>query len=298
MDSWSRPSKSQATPVPFYLLPGGASTPYCHSCGRVIGSRKKTASAASAGMPARYCSSRCRARKPGKRDRLIEETFVRFLSGAETAPSVPAEEGTRQGSRPRKAKGDPRILVSCRTVEDAVFGHGRATAPPRSPSSSGGGDYTSVHARQEAAEERDAPGTQDSMVNGDSLPADTLAGSASAQSEDPDPGAHQTPSEGGGVEEDVPDGAKNAVGDSAVTEKRRQGQLRAQEREMVRCAARRGVVFGFLMPVPEGSMGRTNHGRQPDAAEGGERRLCEAVMAGKVVEPSFAKGDWGIRWRE
>ena len=37
MDSWSRPSKSQATPAPFYLLPGGESTPYCKTCGRVIG---------------------------------------------------------------------------------------------------------------------------------------------------------------------------------------------------------------------------------------------------------------------
>lgn len=36
MDSWSRPSKSQATPPPLYLLPGGEATPYCRSCGRVI----------------------------------------------------------------------------------------------------------------------------------------------------------------------------------------------------------------------------------------------------------------------
>jgi hypothetical protein len=46
---------------------------------------------------------------------------------------------------------------------------------------------------------------------------------------------------------------------------------------MVRSAARRGVVFGFL--VGEGSE---------------ERRKCEAVMNGIVVEPSFAKGDWSI----
>jgi hypothetical protein len=37
MDSWSRPSKSQATPAPYYLLPGGELTPYCKTCGRVIG---------------------------------------------------------------------------------------------------------------------------------------------------------------------------------------------------------------------------------------------------------------------
>ena len=37
MDSWSRPTKSQATPAPYYLLPGGELTPYCKTCGRVIG---------------------------------------------------------------------------------------------------------------------------------------------------------------------------------------------------------------------------------------------------------------------
>lgn len=37
MDSWSRPSKTQSTPAPYYLLPGGESIPYCKTCGRVIG---------------------------------------------------------------------------------------------------------------------------------------------------------------------------------------------------------------------------------------------------------------------
>lgn len=68
-----------------------------------------------------------------------------------------------------------------------------------------------------------------------------------------------------------------------MREKRNQGQKRANERELVRCAARRGVVFGF--PV--------------NGQDGGEQwRKCEAVRQGQVVEPSFAKGDWAIRWRE
>ena len=63
-------------------------------------------------------------------------------------------------------------------------------------------------------------------------------------------------------------------------ERRREGQRRADEREMVRKAARRGCAFGFTV-------------------EGGdEKRKCEAVMKGVVVEASFAKGEWGIRWRE
>lgn len=61
----------------------------------------------------------------------------------------------------------------------------------------------------------------------------------------------------------------------------RDGDLRAKQREMVRRAARRGVVFGF---------GKWNGlSRWPK---------CEVVQNGKVVEPSFAKGDFYVRWRE
>lgn len=57
------------------------------------------------------------------------------------------------------------------------------------------------------------------------------------------------------------------------------GFQKAKEREMVRRAARRGVAFGFEMEV-------------------GKRRRVEAVQQGRVVESSFAKGEWGVRWRE
>ena len=66
--------------------------------------------------------------------------------------------------------------------------------------------------------------------------------------------------------------------------KRCEGQRKVHEKELVRSAARRGVVFGFLVPAADG--------------KGEERRKCEAVMQGKVVEPSFAKGNWAVRWRE
>lgn len=57
------------------------------------------------------------------------------------------------------------------------------------------------------------------------------------------------------------------------------GMQKAREREMVRRAARRGVAFGFEM-------------------EEGKSRRVEAVQRGRVVESSFAKGEWGVRWRE
>ena len=57
------------------------------------------------------------------------------------------------------------------------------------------------------------------------------------------------------------------------------GMQKAKEREMVRRAARRGVAFGF-------------------ETEEGKRRRVETVQRGRVVESSFAKGEWGVRWRE
>lgn len=68
--------------------------------------------------------------------------------------------------------------------------------------------------------------------------------------------------------------------DPDVQKKMDKGLRTAREREMVRCAARRLVVFGT------------------EGGDKGEGRKCEAVMNANVVEPSFAKGNWGIRWRE
>jgi len=99
--------------------------------------------------------------------------------------------------------------------------------------------------------------------------------------------------------------------------KRREGQRKAEEREMVRKAARRGCAFGFVVENGGGEAGgggpeesksgkRKGKGKKQGVDEVAEERLegkqrrrkCEAVMSGQVVESSFAKGDWGIRWRE
>lgn len=85
------------------------------------------------------------------------------------------------------------------------------------------------------------------------------------------------------------------------------GQRRAEHREMVRRAARRAVVFGFDQePAPSnhdrvsGKRGRrSGESAAPnDQPPRPARRKCEALMNGSVVEPSFAKGNWAIRWRE
>ena len=65
------------------------------------------------------------------------------------------------------------------------------------------------------------------------------------------------------------------------------GMQRAKQREMVRRCARRMVVFGI---------GNTSEDTEGAHQEGGGREL-EAVQNNRVVEASFAKGEWGIRWK-
>ncbi|KAI0852596.1 hypothetical protein F5Y00DRAFT_273167 [Daldinia vernicosa] len=293
MDSWSRPGKSQATPAPYYLLPGGESTPYCRSCGRVISSRRANTVAAahdsSSNVPS-YCSQRCRNTKPRNLDREIEATFVRMLSGGN---GDGASQVRRDGkTKKRVVKGDPRVVVSCDEVEKAMFGDDHADP-----------DKTFGRRKKRASRVLPATSDDDDGTEGDS----TAAPIGEALEEDGDSAVgllDDNEDESSVVDGDVParmavrsgtrirppqtlsqvngsvGGEKGRAERSEETEenakRRLQGQRRAQQREMVRNAARRGVVFGFAAAP----------------------RKCEAVMRGKVVEPSFAKGDWGIRWRE
>ena len=88
--------------------------------------------------------------------------------------------------------------------------------------------------------------------------------------------------------------------DEAMKERRDEGQRRTEEKEMVRRAARRGIVFGFVVDSEREEPPRAAKGKQADGGgvELGARRKCEALMNGSVVEPSFAKGNWSLRWRE
>ncbi len=74
MDSWSRPTKSQAVPAPFYLT--DADTPYCQTCGRVISSRRSNKKTET---EVKYCSERCRRNKPKPKDREIDQRIVALL---------------------------------------------------------------------------------------------------------------------------------------------------------------------------------------------------------------------------
>ncbi|KZL64095.1 hypothetical protein CI238_04497 [Colletotrichum incanum] len=293
MDSWSRPSKSQATPAPFYLLPNGDATPYCRTCGRVISSRKSTAASkssktAEAKPEPKYCSSRCRGQKPGRLDKEIEQAFVRFLQGEE-------EVG---GAKLKKIKGDARTLVPCDLVESKVFGErqdpskvygrrkNRASRVIRGSANSDEDEAIDVR-EHHASDEHDGEDPGEEII-------DEMLGLGRTKSTELDPSVQASLSVRSGTRVRPPQTQSQVNGSvggekgraerieetDEMREKRAEGQRKAHEREMVRCAARRGVVFGFLVD-----------GRE-------ERRKCEAVMQGKVVEPSFAKGDWAVRWRE
>ncbi|KAJ1331752.1 endopolyphosphatase [Microdochium nivale] len=473
MDSWSRPGKSQAVPAPYYLLPGGEGTPYCRSCGRVISSRKATASASASSannhdktaegdaVQVKYCSARCRNNRPGKLDREIEEVFARLLQGQshgdvaaamgragggdndgggggggggeKTGPSLDAErkeeEGDAVGQQPAKtsdatgnggeggggvggsggqhkrqkskpAKGESRILVPCDEVEDIIFGKRvdpakvfgrkknrasrviRPTAKQdgddagdngpgneRLPSygvtkfktdssdddgvmqlddgddDDDGDDYVHSHDHDDDGSGDNTNNNNHDVVDGHTVAAMSVRSGARVR-------PAQSVSEVNGSVGGEKGWAERAGESEEMTRRRIEGQQRAQRKEMVRCAARRGVVFGFKLDgggeaasaaagattqheqrggntdkssgvafvggVGGGSssssskkkakrasrISREKNNYSNDGEEDAEHRggpairKCEAVMQGKVVEPSYAKGDWGVRWRE
>ena len=358
MDSWSRPSKSQATPPPLYLTIGD-SVPYCHSCGRVIGDRKKTSGA----TEVKYCSARCRHQKPGPIDRKVEATFAKLLEGAtpesireeqkraklekaerkdtdrkslEKEPSKDVNHTASEDENPKfgkknksshkkkssktknTPKGDHRLTIDCTAVEELFFNrekdpekvygrrkNRRARFVVEKPE-----DWKSVDMVDEPTQAPSAGGAtaagQDTASSAeestDSEPEDGGIALEHGTANDSEKLGHAVEYGYGGGKirppQDQSDINGSIGGEKGWAERqheteeakarRLEGQRRADEREMVRKAARRGVAFGFLVDGDEGVRG----------GEKGERRKCEAVMKGAVVEASFAKGEWGVRWRE
>ena len=325
--------------------------PYCHSCGRVIGDRKKTSGA----TEVKYCSQRCRHQKPGPLDRKIEATFAKLLEGAtpesikeqisEKGAEAPSKDVARQsmekvdtadsdndlkfgkkfnkshkkkGSKTKNTpKGDHRMIIDCTAVEELVFNREK--------------DPEKVYGRRKNRRARfvvEKPEDWKSVDMVDHPPpiraSNPPAGAERESSSAEDTYSDSEPEQEGGValENDTtpdmrPDVIEYGYGGGKIRppqdqsdingsiggekgwaerqheteeakQRRLEGQRRADEREMVRKAARRGCAFGFVTEGDDGVRG----------GEKGERRKCEAVMKDVVVEASFAKGEWGIRWRE
>jgi hypothetical protein len=260
-----------------------------------LGTRK--ADANKNGTPAKHCSSRCKSKKTGALDRRIENAFVALLQGEEidqaddsklqelqhvedaerTGRVKISARGSKKGKK--KPKGDSRILVSCSAVENLVFGDrhdpNKTAGRNRDRAQRGvpdDGEWKSVDMVDQPMVEE-----EENVMDGDVLARMSIRSGTRVR-------PPQDVSEVNGGVGGEKGRAERVEENEEMLQKRIEGQQRAHEREMVRCAARRGVAFGLALGSESG--------------EQEERRKCEAVMQGKVVESSFAKGDWSIRWRE
>ena len=328
MDSWSRPSKNAATPPPLYLLPGGEATPYCHSCGRVIGSRKVQTSKSSKEI-VKYCSERCRHQKPDDIDQFIEDTFVSMLNSEDRAISPPNGLPNPTLSRKKEAsafvkkvKGESRITVLCSSVEELVFGSRydpeKVFGRRKNRAKRGvpeAGEWKSVDMEDNTAQSyenysksySDGEEHHGDITLPDGHDYSFMFGAGKARPTQNESDVNFSVGGERGWAEKIEETEE-------LKRKRLEGQRNADEREAVRCAARRLCAFGVavLGEVERGdkrSGAAKGKGKQKriasanlarDAATHREKRKkCEAVLReGTVVEASFAKGEWGIRWRE
>lgn len=242
----------------------------------------------------KYCSDRCRSRKPGKLDRKIEQTIAALLN---------AEEGSgleKTAAKSRTVKGDHRIVITCDEVEEIMFGsrfdpekvYGRRKNRKRRWTGDPNAEWKTVDMEDTDENEEQAVSASDSEENLDEVGGVRIRPPQSEAEENFSVGGERGRAEK--IEETPED-----------LEKRRQGAKRAEEREMVRRAARRGIIFGLEVPrrepaKPKQAKGKGKHKQEEDQVEESttERRHAEALMDGTVVEPSFAKGNWCIRWRE
>lgn len=223
----------------------------------------------------------------------------------EMAHKAKKKAGGGAGGKKKKVKGDARMLVSCDEVERHIFGHedhdgdtaGSATfgsqhgdEEPDTTTNPNGHTPPSSYAPQTTHTDhsyddpstgtlKDPTSSATTITTTDYIDGDVLARMSVRSGTRIRP--PQAVSEVNGSVGGEKGRAERIEETGAMLEKRRAGQRRARHREMVRCAARRGVVFGFC---------------EGDGDD--KKRKCEAVMLGKAVEPSFAKGDWSIRCRE
>ncbi|KAK5160217.1 hypothetical protein LTR04_004755 [Oleoguttula sp. CCFEE 6159] len=263
----------------------------------------------------------------------IEDAFVALLNGAEpsvlassytkseeatssTAASPEAATSASQAKKQtakKKVKGDPRVIIDCKDVEEVVFGlrqdpekiygrkKNRAKRGFADPQEWKSVDMVEPHADAAPGKAAESDSDDETEDTGDEM------GQVAGVRIRPPQSLSEVNGSIGGEKgwservEETPD----------MIEKRREGQRRAEEREMVRRAARRGCAFGLLdlnwgkedshgsTKKSKGKSRKATDGEDGDGGGGQEtRRKCEAVMNDIVVEASFAKGDWGIRWRE
>lgn len=253
----------------------------------------------------KYCSDRCRSRKPGALDRKIERTIVALLNGE------PDSGLEKTAAKSRIVKGDPRIVVTCDEIEEIIFGSrfdpekvfgrrknrkSRAIGDPNAEWKSV--DMQSTDEASSDDDERTRPSFDDDVNLTDGSGDSTSGGVRVRPPQNQSEVNFSVGGERSRLEkiDETPDDL----------EKRRQGAKRAEEREMVRRAVRRGIVFGFeVQKSPDTTAKHSKKSKKKVAEQDDlddqtdrEIRKAEAIMNGMVVEPSFAKGNWSTRWRQ
>jgi hypothetical protein len=327
----TNPNPSPAPP-PYYIT---SVTPpaYCHTCGRIISSKrtnpsKKTepSNNSSTKTAPKFCSERCKRHKPSlspaSAEVHVEKALVALLENRPPPPpyksvsAIPGHETEAEPAKPPplsapRKKGESRVLLPLSILEEAVFGPRsdpeRAYGRRRNRAFRGvreDGQWRSVDMEGDSENE-----------NGGAVrpePIDTWSGAEDFEGEDLEiEGGVKLAQKGWDDDDEVVDGGGEAE-TPELEARRRAGQKKAEEREFIRCVVRRAVVFGLEVAGWEevgggagsGKKGKKGKGRgveeDEEAAEteAKPRRKCEAIMAGQVVEPSFAKGDWAVRWRD
>jgi hypothetical protein len=262
----------------------------------------------------------------------VEKALVALLEGHEPPPpyikqptdadaAAPVESSesesktkTKHIPKPQRKKGETRVLLPLSVLEEAVFGSRsdpeRAFGRRKNRAFRGvreDGEWRSVDMEDNDSEEGDGTITRWPE------PISTWEGAEEFDGEDLDVDGGVRLSERRDWDEEEDGGAGAEPETPELAARRRAGQKKAEEREFVRCVVRRAVVFGVEVEGWEevggngggAKKGKKGKGRRDADSEDEDvqsevkpRRKCEAVMSGQVVEPSFAKGDWSVRWRD
>jgi hypothetical protein len=295
--------------------------------------QQQDSSSTNATKAAKFCSDRCKRHKPSlspvSAEVHVEKALVALLEGHEPPPpfvksttttgsdaaaSVPESVKT---ARPQRKKGETRVLLPLSVLVEAVFGSRndpeRAFGRRKNRAFRGvreDGEWRSVDMEDDNSEEGDGTAYNTKRPE----PISTWEGAEDFDGEDLEVGGGVRLSERRGWDDEEEDGGAGAEPETPeLAARRRAGQKKAEEREFVRCVVRRAVVFGVEVEGWEevggngggAKKGKKGKGRRDADSEEEDmqsevkpRRKCEAVMSGQVVEPSFAKGDWSVRWRD
>ena len=251
---------------------------------------------------AKFCRVKCSRNKPsstlGSLNVRIETAIEALLQGQTPDAVYRGEQNDAVQTKVLKRrgkKGDPRVVVKMSNIETAALGRSLDFATSNARREKQAKDRAADLEEFQSVDMVDSTSETELETTGDPGINEPKDGNVDQRGEVPFSVSRVRPAQSQSEVNGSIGGEKSWVERGGETpemlQKRLEGQKRAEERELVRNAARRAVVFGL-------SNNRSFTRNEQVRYQAGEMRRCEALMNGKVVEPSFAKGDWCIRWRE